>query len=83
MDIGEWLRSLGLQSYEQTFRDNGFDLEILPHLTVEDLKESRPSATGGSFSMQSACYQRTWRRRGPPRRWSADSSRSCSSTSSA
>ena len=46
MDIGEWLRSLGLQSYEQTFRDNGIDLEILPHLTVEDLKEIGVQAVG-------------------------------------
>jgi len=30
LDIGEWLRSLGLQSYEQTFGDNGIDLEMLP-----------------------------------------------------
>jgi SAM domain (Sterile alpha motif) len=28
LDIGEWLRGLGLQSYEQTFRDNGIDLEV-------------------------------------------------------
>lgn len=46
MDIGEWLRSLGLQSYEQTFRDNGINLEILPHLTVEDLKEIGVQAVG-------------------------------------
>jgi class 3 adenylate cyclase/predicted ATPase len=46
LDIGEWLRSLGLQSYEQTFRDNGVDLEILPHLTVEDLKEMGVQAVG-------------------------------------
>jgi class 3 adenylate cyclase/predicted ATPase len=46
LDIGEWLRSLGLQSYEQTFRDNGIDLEILPRLTVEDLKEIGVQAVG-------------------------------------
>ncbi|MBR0784842.1 adenylate/guanylate cyclase domain-containing protein [Bradyrhizobium iriomotense] len=46
MDIGEWLRSLGLQSYEQRFRDNGIDLEILSHLTVEDLKEIGVQAVG-------------------------------------
>lgn len=46
MDIGEWLRSLGLQSYEQTFRENEIDLEILPHLTVEDLKEVGVQAVG-------------------------------------
>lgn len=46
MDIGEWLRGLGLQSYEQTFRDNGIDLELLPHLTADDLKEIGVQAVG-------------------------------------
>ena len=46
MDIGEWLRGLGLQSYEQTFRDNGIDLAILPQLTVDDLKEIGVQAVG-------------------------------------
>ena len=46
MDIGEWLRGLGLQSYEQMFRDNGIDLEVLPHLTVDDLKEIGVQAVG-------------------------------------
>ena len=49
MDIGQWLRGLGMQSYEQAFRDNGIDLEVLPRLTADDLKEigvpgRRPSA---------------------------------------
>ena len=46
MDIGEWLRGLGLQSYEQTFRDNGIDLEVLSRLTVDDLKEIGVQAVG-------------------------------------
>lgn len=46
MDIGEWLRGLGLQSYEQTFHDHGIDLEVLPHLTVDDLKEIGVQAVG-------------------------------------
>ena len=25
MEIGQWLRGLGLQSYEQAFRDNGIE----------------------------------------------------------
>ena len=29
MDIGQWLRGLGLQSYEQAFRDNGIDFDVL------------------------------------------------------
>jgi predicted ATPase/class 3 adenylate cyclase len=39
MDIGHWLRSLGLEQYESTFRDNKIDAEVLPDLTAEDLKD--------------------------------------------
>jgi class 3 adenylate cyclase/tetratricopeptide (TPR) repeat protein len=39
MDIGDWLRSLGLRQYEQAFHDNEIDEPILPSLTAEDLKE--------------------------------------------
>jgi class 3 adenylate cyclase/tetratricopeptide (TPR) repeat protein len=39
VDVAAWLRSLGLEQYEPAFRDNGIDAEILPKLTVEDLKE--------------------------------------------
>ncbi|MER8766769.1 adenylate/guanylate cyclase domain-containing protein [Mesorhizobium sp. M0968] len=46
MDIGQWLRDLGLQSYEQAFRDNGIDLDVLPRLTADDLKEIGVSAVG-------------------------------------
>ena len=46
MDIGQWLRGLGLQSYEQAFRDNGIDLDVLPRLTADDLKEIGVLAVG-------------------------------------
>ena len=39
MDIGTWLHGLGLQRYEQAFRDNAIDAAILPELTAEDLRE--------------------------------------------
>ena len=39
MDIDAWLRDLGLERYEQAFRDNEVTLRSLPHLTVDDLKE--------------------------------------------
>jgi class 3 adenylate cyclase len=39
MDVGLWLRSLGLGQYEVAFRDNEIDGEVLPNLTVEDLKD--------------------------------------------
>ena len=46
MDIRQWLRGLGLQSYEQLFCDNGVDLDVLRRLTAEDLKEIGVSAVG-------------------------------------
>ena len=39
MDIGHWLRSLGLDQYESAFRDHKIDAEVLPDLTAEDLKD--------------------------------------------
>ena len=39
MDVGGWLRSLGLAQYEDAFRDNAIDHSVLPSLTVEDLKD--------------------------------------------
>jgi class 3 adenylate cyclase/predicted ATPase len=37
VDIGDWLRGLGLERYEQAFRDNDVDAEVLPELTADDL----------------------------------------------
>jgi len=39
MDIGGWLRKLGLERYGPAFRENNIDGEILARLTAEDLKE--------------------------------------------
>ena len=39
MDLGDWLRSLGLERYEAAFRENEIDETVLPSLTAEDLKE--------------------------------------------
>ncbi|KLK89915.1 hypothetical protein AA309_28720 [Microvirga vignae] len=39
VDVGAWLRSLGLGQYEQAFRDNAVDDHVLPDLTAEDLKD--------------------------------------------
>jgi class 3 adenylate cyclase len=38
MDIGEWLRQLGLPEYEAAFRANTIDLQVLPDLTEADLE---------------------------------------------
>ncbi len=39
MDLGGWLRSLGLERYETAFRQNEIDDTVLPTLTAEDLKD--------------------------------------------
>src|SRR5580693_7296521 len=39
MDVGGWLRKLGLEQYEASFRENKIDDTVLPRLTAEDLKD--------------------------------------------
>ena len=39
MDIGAWLRGLGLGQYEATFRDSEIEADVLPELTETDLEK--------------------------------------------
>jgi hypothetical protein len=39
MDLGEWLRSLGLERYEAVFRESAIDADVLHDLTEEHLRE--------------------------------------------
>jgi class 3 adenylate cyclase/predicted ATPase len=39
MDVGGWLRNLGLEQYEKAFRENAIEETLLPSLTAEDLKD--------------------------------------------
>ena len=39
MDVGDWLRSVGLGQYEAAFRDTEIDVEVLPELTDADLEK--------------------------------------------
>jgi SAM domain (Sterile alpha motif) len=39
MDVGVWLRSLGLGQYEATFRDSAIDVDVLADLTDGDLEK--------------------------------------------
>jgi SAM domain (Sterile alpha motif)/Adenylate and Guanylate cyclase catalytic domain len=39
MDLGGWLRSLGLERYEAAFRENEIDETVLSSLTADDLKD--------------------------------------------
>ena len=46
MDVADWLRTLGLERYEATFRENGVSAEVLCHLTADDLKELGVAGVG-------------------------------------
>jgi class 3 adenylate cyclase len=54
MDIGGWLRSLGLERYEAAFRDNEIDEAVLPKLTQENLKELGVTALGHRLKLLDA-----------------------------
>src|SRR5271156_3188516 len=54
MDVGDWLRSLGLDQYEAAFRDNAIDGKVLPKLTAEDLKELGVASVGHRRTLLSA-----------------------------
>jgi class 3 adenylate cyclase len=46
VDIAAWLHSLGMQQYEEAFRDNAIDAAVLPELTADDLKDLGVSLVG-------------------------------------
>ena len=48
MDLGGWLRRLGLEQYEAAFRENKIDDTVLPSLTAEDLKDLGVGFVGAS-----------------------------------
>ncbi|MBV9288182.1 MAG: AAA family ATPase, partial [Hyphomicrobiales bacterium] len=54
MDVGAWLRNLGFERYEAAFRANGIDAAVLPHLTVEDLKEIGVATVGDRRKLMAA-----------------------------
>ncbi len=39
MDVGAWLRGLGLEEYSEVFAENGVNAALLPELTNDDLKD--------------------------------------------
>src|SRR6516225_3319709 len=39
MNVGGWLRNLGLEQYEAAFRENAIDDAVLPDLTEDHLRE--------------------------------------------
>jgi class 3 adenylate cyclase/tetratricopeptide (TPR) repeat protein len=46
MDVGEWLRGLGLARYEDSFRDNNIEADVLSELTADDLKDIGVTSVG-------------------------------------
>ena len=54
MDVGGWLRSLGLERYEAAFRENEIDEAVLPSLTDEHLKELGVTALGHRLKLLDA-----------------------------
>jgi class 3 adenylate cyclase/pimeloyl-ACP methyl ester carboxylesterase len=46
LDITAWLHHLGLDQYEQAFRDNDIDAELLANLTADDLRELGVTSLG-------------------------------------
>ena len=54
MDVAGWLRGLGLGQYEENFRDNKIDADLLPRLTDDGLKEIGVSALGDRLRLLDA-----------------------------
>jgi class 3 adenylate cyclase/predicted ATPase len=46
VDIAAWLHGLGLQQYEQAFRENAIDATVLPELTAQDITDIGISPVG-------------------------------------
>ena len=46
MDVGGWLRGLGLGQYEEKFQDNTIDAALVPRPTVDDLTDIDVSVVG-------------------------------------
>ena len=51
---GGWLRGLGLGQYEEKFRDNKIDADLLPRLTDAGLKDIGVSALGDRLRLLDA-----------------------------
>lgn len=61
LDLGGWLRSLGLERYEAAFRENEIDETVLPRLKPWFNRPARPVRIDLRHS-----GSRRWRERCPP-----------------
>src|SRR5262252_2230145 len=57
MEVGQWLRKLGLEQYEPAFRDNRIDADVLRKLTSEDLKDLGVTLVGDRRKLLDAIAQ--------------------------
>ena len=64
MDVGEWLRSVGLAEFEATFRENGIDADVLPELTDADLEKLGVLPRASETASQGDCRSERVRRVG-------------------
>src|SRR3954469_3950866 len=46
VDVGGWLHGLGLGQYQQAFRENDVDADVLPELTEADLERLGVASLG-------------------------------------
>jgi class 3 adenylate cyclase/predicted ATPase len=74
MDIAEWLRALGLERYEATFRENDINAELLPNLTADDLKDLGITSVGHRRQLldATAALRRKYTQANDPPRFSTD-----------
>jgi class 3 adenylate cyclase len=64
IDVGVWLRDLGLGQYEAAFRQNEIDIDVLPELTEPHLEKlGVPLGTGYVCSRRSQIWRRVRNRR--------------------
>ena len=54
MDVGDWLKSLGLGRYDTAFRDSSIDVDVLPDLTDGDLEK-----IGVTLEIANVCSRRS------------------------
>ena len=45
-DMTRWLATLGLEQYAESFEDNAIEIDLLPELTDDDLKDLGVAALG-------------------------------------
>jgi SAM (Sterile alpha motif) domain-containing protein len=71
VDVGDWLRSLGVEQYATALRENHVDAEVLPTLTAEEFKDIgvgsiRHRRRGACWKQSPHCAPMPCRLRLPP-----------------